>query len=255
MKKTYFTAICAMAFLTLISCGGNGSNGSNDFSTDGLYGELPGMYMEYRQILYDGIEKMKGANASNIDQVKSEFDADKDAYIQRIVAAGNTIKGKEIFVEIGEGVPFKVVKAPVIGETRVGGIEMTNSTTRAELESTDEIAVGKEVDGKFNRDTSLRIVAVDKNGTPLLYRDKRWGNITPSPTDDVMDPSYINYMVPAGSTGSLAIILKYENIAWKMERASRIDHYVVVLKDSELGKQAEESMKHAKEEAKKQAKE
>ena len=253
MKKISFLAIYAMCALTLVSCG-NKSN-SDNLPSEGLYGELPGMYLEYCQLIYDGFEKMKNATSKDeVEQIKEKLHADEDAFTERIAEAGKQIEGKEIQLEIGEGLPFKVVKMPVIGATNVKGIEMKTLINSAELESTDEIAVGEDVPGKLNRSTSLRVVAVDKSGTPLLYADKQWKNTTPSPTNSVMDPNYFNYLVPAGSTGSLALGLKYENTLWEMERLARVDHYVVVLKDSELGKQVEEAVKQAKEEAKEKEK-
>ena len=71
-----------------------------------------------------------------------------------------------------------------------------------------------------------------------------------------MSPLYHNYPLPVGAKGEIVVSMCYSDHhgipVWKAERMGRIDHYVLVLSDSNLAKQAEKSEKEARESAKKQ---
>ena len=218
---------------------------------------MPRLALENRQLVIGGLDELSEAGSKG--QQESIIEKNHAEIVElhkRIEKAGKEIEGKKILIEIGEGLPFKVAEPAVIGESSVRGINMSTAIKNAILESTEEIMVGDRVPGKFDRATKLTLIAVDKNGEPLLSTRTMWRNNDLGPTDDIMSPLYHNYPLPVGAKGEIVVSMCYSDHhgipVWKAERMGRIDHYVLVLSDSNLAKQAEKSEKEARESAKKQ---
>lgn len=163
MKSHILLSSCMTALLVFAGC--NGSGVGSTVPTDGLFGEMPRLALENRQLVIGGLDELSEAGSKGQQEsIIEKNHAEKAELHKRIEKAGKEIEGKKILIEIGEGLPFKVAEPAVIGESCVRGINMSTAIKNAILESTEEIMVGDRVPGKFDRATKLTLIAVDKNG-------------------------------------------------------------------------------------------
>ena len=116
MKKTTkilgtFVAMFAFFGLVLTSCGGGSEaeKAAEDIPTDGLLGELPMLAAKYGAQLAEMREQIFSGEVSESEGKKlmAEFDKLKEEAEAKILLARNEMDGKEIPVEVAEGIPFK----------------------------------------------------------------------------------------------------------------------------------------------------
>lgn len=136
MKKTMkkisaLMAVMAFAVLGLTSCGGDkGSEAeANDIPTDGLLGELPMLTAKYCNKIVDLREKMFSGQLTEdeLKQARAEFDETEKERDAKFVIAKDAIKGKEIPVEVQDGVPVKFDGALKIEVTSSGSLLASTS--------------------------------------------------------------------------------------------------------------------------------
>lgn len=132
MKKTMkkisaLMAVAAFAVFGLASCGGGGSSSeaeANDIPTDGLLGELPMLTAKYCNKIVDLREKMFSGQLTEdeLKKARAEFDETEKERDAKLLLAREALNGKEIPVEVQEGVAVKLEPVMKIDASGKGSI-------------------------------------------------------------------------------------------------------------------------------------
>lgn len=160
MKK-YFALVALVAFagFGLISCGGGSSSESEaeQIPTDGLLGDLPMLTAKYCNKIVDLRNKLFSGELTEDEakKVHAEFNATEEERDAQLLLSRQAIHGKEIPVEVQEG----------LGLTMNGNLKIDS-----EKKGVTIFAVGS---GEFQRDYSnsetvrLYIIPIDTDGKAI----------------------------------------------------------------------------------------
>lgn len=206
----------------LTACGGGSGTNAEIASlpTDGILGELPKVVAEY--------EAAAAAAEAKYEELKQTDKEKATAFWTDYINQGNTSKfkketlpavektleGKEIPTEIAEGLPLKMEKNLTLDDKR----NASGSAVFTEGASNETCKVW-----------NYMVVAYDADGNAIY-------------TDNV---SFSNYPIEAGKSvriGMFIAVKDYDAARW-----ARLQKAVVVDKESEAYKQAEEQIKANKE--------
>lgn len=155
MKKIYALAAVAMfAVLGLTSCGGGGSSSeaeASDIPTDGLLGELPMLTAKYCNKIVDLREKMFSGQLTEdeLKKARAEFDETEKERDAKLLLAREAINGKEIPVEVQEGVAAKFdgnLKISTEGKGTIFAIGTCTITKSGNFPTLNAVAI--DTDGK-----------------------------------------------------------------------------------------------------------
>ena len=127
MKKiSALMAVAAFAVFGLASCGsGSGSEAeASDIPTDGLLGELPMLTAKYCNKIVDLREKMFSGQLTEdeLKKARAEFDETEKERDAKLLLAREALNGKEIPVEVQEGVAVKLEPVMKIDASGKGSI-------------------------------------------------------------------------------------------------------------------------------------
>ena len=113
--KNYFAlaAMIAFAALCMTSCGGGSSSSESEaeqIPTDGLLGDLPMLTAKYCNKIVDLRNKLfsEGLTEDEAKAVKAEFDETEKERDAQLLVSRQGIHGKEIPVEVQEGVGISI---------------------------------------------------------------------------------------------------------------------------------------------------
>lgn len=133
IKLAAMAAVVAIASFGLTSCGGgSGAEGkAADIPTDGLLGELPMLTAKYCNKIVDLREKMFSGQLTEdeLKKARAEFDETQKERDAKFLLIREELDGKEIPVEVQDGVPVKLDGALKISSKNEGSIFAIGSGT------------------------------------------------------------------------------------------------------------------------------
>ena len=219
-----FVAVLAFAGLFLTSCGGgsDAEKAAADIPTDGVLGELPMLTAKYGAQMAALRDKAFSGEVSESEGKKlmAEFDEVEKEAKAALLLARDAMDGKEIPVEVAEGVPFKANGALKIDGKGKGSLN----------------AVGE---GEFTGDVEYiadwYIVPIDKDGKAVSVgrggvftgTDNKYMNFKPG------DKLKITAYISVGTSGA-------KDKTAEMKRWAGLAKYVVMDKNSEAFKKLKE---------------
>ena len=156
-KHIIIMVLFAAASMLASSCGKMGSSG--------IFGKLPSLNEEFKA--KDQKFKEKGGNCKSQDEflkLRKEYEEFEEKYKQLFAKQEEKLKGKEIPVELSEGIPFKVSKAFAITSVTSSSKLGAYITISGELEFTQDV----ECNAKYPYlDWDLEFDALGKDGADL----------------------------------------------------------------------------------------
>ena len=170
MKKTMIklaamAAVVAFAGFGLTSCGGGGGaeGEAADIPTDGLLGELAMLTAKYCNKLVDLRNKMFSGQITEeeMKQARAEFDETEKERDAKLLLAREAINGKEIPVEVQDGVPVKFDGNFKIDTDTQGTIFAIGTCTISKLEA------GKDF-------SNIKPVPIDTDGKAIAEKSSFW---------------------------------------------------------------------------------
>lgn len=133
IKLAAMAAVVAFAGFGQTSCGGGGGaeGEAADIPTDGLLGELPMLTAKYCNKLVDLRNKMFSGQITEeeMKQARAEFDETQKERDAKFLLIREELDGKEIPVEVQDGVPVKFDGALKISSKNKGSIFAIGSGT------------------------------------------------------------------------------------------------------------------------------
>ena len=235
--KTYaFAAVVALVGMSLTSCGGGSSSDSDvsDIPTDGILGDLPMLTAKYCDQVVDLREKMFSDQLSEDEQkkAKAEFDQLREEQKAKMLLGRNALDGKEIPVEVQDGVP-----------TKVEGTLKIDGNTQGSLNA---IGTGEYTEGMSMKNyTNYVIVPIDKDGKAIETKSRGGlfgtldgvGAVDGKPGEKVKITAFVSGVGVDGANSKKAN---------DMKRWAKLAKYVIMDKTTDAYKQLDEQLKAEK---------
>ena len=240
MKKiSALMAVMAFAVLGLTSCGGGNSSDSeaNDIPTDGLLGELPMLTAKYCNKIVDLREKMFSGQLTEkeLQEARAEFDETEKERDAKLLLGREALNGKEIPVEVQEGVAVKLEPAMKINAS-------DKSTIYAEVKG----SVTKTMDySQFRNyymipiDTDGKAIDTDRGG--LWYKED--GSMTLDETKEgtkLMAKAYVSVGSTSANKRNTSEMKRWAKLAKFVIMDSTSDAYKKLKEQFDADKKAEE---------------
>lgn len=231
-RKFFAVGVLTLVAVMFSACGG-GSNGgekvTDDISTDGVLGELPKVTAYYAETLSDLREKIFSGQLTEEDGKKAlaDFDALREEQKAKILLTKDALDGKEIPVEVAEGLPLKMDgNLKIDGKNKPGSI---NAIGTGEFLSSIN----------FNKMGDIVIVPIDTEGKCIEVKGKG-GTFNHAETHGALNYKegekfeMTVFITPGANT--------VKKCAADMKRWSKLAKYVVMDKNSDTFKQLKEQL-------------
>lgn len=240
MKQTrnlFVMGALALVAGVFTACGG-GSGAGSDVPTDGLLGELPAVAAKYLPEINDLQEqRWHSSSEENREEIAKKEDALKAEWAEAIKAVPS-LEGVEIPLEAAEDMPIRPD----------ANLKITLVTIKD-----DDVTIKAETTAKVTKDTpcmdwnDFRMVAFDADGNALIVNG---GQACYGISDDNIDWKAKTYK--EGSQGkTMFITSSTKGTIWKNPAGwAKLAKVVMMNKNSEAFKKAEEQVKAAEAAAK-----
>ena len=228
LLKSAFMAAFTLAGVVLTSCGGGGESGKS-LPTDGIFGEIPQLCADY-QALQD--KYTSGALSLNEDAMKKLTEG-YDKYEAAFKPKADALLGVEVKTEFGGDFPYKLTKPFTVGPYDDGGKFYSTGSYGtpadirfiAEGETTEELDLGYGVD--------FAVIAYDTDGNVISCN-----RVTLMPTERKLGKR------EAGTKFRISNLFVFN--PWLLDKACKLDKFVLVDRENELAKQSEEAFVEAR---------
>ena len=222
--KTAFMATFALMGAVLMSCGGSSSNSGKTLPTDGPFGEIPQLCSDYQDIQD---KYTSGALNFEKDAMKKLTEA-YDEYAEAFKAKAETMQGVEIKTEFAGDYPFKITKpftiTPFPGSKKFYSTGSFGSPADfsfvAEGETTEAMEMGYGID--------FAVIAYDTDGNII-----KCSSTTISPTERKFGKREV------GTSFYITHLFVFN--PWYLDKAAKLDKFVLIDRENELVQQCEES--------------
>jgi len=222
--KSAFMATFALMGAVLMSCGGSSSNSGKTLPTDGPFGDIPQLCYDYQDIQD---QYTSGALNFEKDAMKKLTEA-YDEYAEAFKAKAETMQGVEIKTEFAGDYPFKITKpftiTPYPGSNKFYSTGSYGTpadfTFVAEGETTEAMDMGYGID--------FAVIAYGSDGNII-----ECGRVTITPTERKLGKR------EAGTAFYITHLFVLN--PWLLDKAAKLDKFVLIDRENELVQQCEES--------------